>query len=529
MNKEGFSIYRRREDLDRYVEKNGIKCDNKFVIPYNKKLSLCYRAHINVEWCNQAGSIKYLFKYINKGSDRVTVAVEPPDHMVAHALGIPEGSVDQKKRNEFKDFFDCRYVSSYEGSWGIFKFPVHYRSIAVEKLNFHLPGKQNIIFKGKDKLDAVISRPTSYDDIKTFDGVVYPSYKDACYARGLLDDNQEYIDDILRRSYEISCAELRQLFVRMLMNNSLSVQRMFGRRLGSVFEMILSITGVKLSKGQDFFGEISFYAIATRDSEHNSNVLILDERRYDRGTLLETLDRDIPKMTDEQRQIYHEILADVNEERGVIFFVSGFGGTGKTFLWKLLYAAIRSRGDIVLNVASSGIASLLLQGGRTAHSRFGIPINLHEFPSCSMAHGSDHANLVKEASLIIWDEASMMSRFCFEALDRSLSDIIGKQSNKPFGGKVVVFGGDFRQVLPVINGGSRAAIIMTSMNSSYLWDHCKVLKLTKNMRLSSGFSAEEANDLKEFSEWILKVGDGTLSEPNDGIAEIEIVITRPSG
>ncbi|XP_056848982.1 uncharacterized protein LOC130499099 [Raphanus sativus] len=228
-------------------------------------------------------------------------------------------------------------------------------------------------------------------------------------------------------------------------------------------------------------------------------------------------------MTDEQKKIFHEITDAVTEERGGVFFVYGFGGTGKTFLWKLLSAAIRSRGDIVLNVASSGIASLLLQGGRTAHSRFGIPLSPDEFSSCNMAHGTDQANLVKEASLIIWDEAPMMNKHCFEALDRSLSDIIGKHRNKPFGGKVVVFGGDFRQVLPVINGACRPEIVNSALNYSYLWEHCKVLKLTKNMRLLSGcLTTEEAKDLKDFSEWILKVGEGKLAEPNDGEAEIEI-------
>ncbi|CAN6916923.1 unnamed protein product [Brassica oleracea] len=189
-----------------------------------------------------------------------------------------------------------------------------------------------------------------------------------------------------------------------------------------------------------------------KTSSHDENVLVLDERSYERSALLETLRRDLPKMTCEQRKIYEEILSVVNKGDGGMFFVSGFGGTGKTFLWKLLSAAIRSRGDIVLNVASSGIASLLLPGGRTAHSKFGIPLNPDEFSSCTMKHGSDQPNLVKASSLIIWDEAPMMSKHCFEALDKSLSDIVRKHDTQPFGGKVIVFGGDFWQVLPVING-----------------------------------------------------------------------------
>lgn len=87
-----------------------------------------------------------------------------------------------------------------------------------------------------------------------------------------------------------------------------------------------------------------------RDVTDSQNVLILDELSYNREEFTEEHDRDILKMTDEQRKIYEEIMDAVIRKRGGVFFVYGFGGTGKTFLWRLLSAAIRSRGEIVLKV-----------------------------------------------------------------------------------------------------------------------------------------------------------------------------------
>jgi ATP-dependent DNA helicase PIF1 len=91
--------------------------------------------------------------------------------------------------------------------------------------------------------------------------------------------------------------------------------------------------------------------------------------------------------------------------------------------------------------------------------------------------------------------------------------------NNIFGGKVIVFGGDFRQILPVVPRGSRSDIVHASINASKIWDHCQVLSLTQNMRLKN---ASNSHEISEFSKWILKVGEGKLAEPNDGFAEINI-------
>lgn len=146
------------------------------------------------------------------------------------------------------------------------------------------------------------------------------------------------------------------------------------------------------------------------------------------------------------------------------------------------------------------------------------------------------AKLLQQSSLIIWDEAPMLNRFCFEALDRTLKDIMSSENranaNKPFGGKVVVLGGDFRQILPVIQKGSRQDIVAAIVNSSYLWENCKVLSLTKNMRLLNTNGHQDNDDVKEFAEWILKLGNGESATNDDGEMLIDVphdlLITDPS-
>ncbi|XP_031108390.1 ATP-dependent DNA helicase PIF2-like [Ipomoea triloba] len=256
------------------------------------------------------------------------------------------------------------------------------------------------------------------------------------------------------------------------------------------------------------------------------NPLIYEELSYDRQLLKEEHDLLVGNLTDEQLLIYNKVMYDVDTNKGGLFFVYGYGGTGKTFLWKTLSAALRSRGEIVLNVASSGIASLLLPGGRTAHSRFAIPISINEDSTCNIKQGSPLAELIIKAKLIIWDEAPMMHKHCFEALDKTMRDILrfsdSLSCNKTFGGKTVVLGGDFRHILPVIPKGTRQDIVQASINSSYLWTNCQVLRLTKNLRLRSVTAEGEIEKLDAFAKWIADLGDGKLGGNTEDDCNINI-------
>ena len=158
-----------------------------------------------------------------------------------------------------------------------------------------------------------------------------------------------------------------------------------------------------------------------------------------------------------------------------------------------------------------GIAALLLPGGRTLHSRFNLPCDFDDFTLGDISRRSAVAELIREAKVIIWDEAPMAHRKVFECVDRTLRDVMDTDS-KPFGGKTMVLSGDFRQVLPVIPRAARPQIVQACLNRTALWPQVEIHHLTINMRVrkkaKDGATVEEIKELKEFANILKQIGDG---------------------
>ncbi|XP_047087140.1 uncharacterized protein LOC124698742 [Lolium rigidum] len=334
----------------------------------------------------------------------------------------------------------------------------------------------------------VVQGASSYQDLRTFNTITYETFKEACAARGLLGDDTEWYTAFDEALVWATSRQLRHLFVTIILFCSVDDERAFYNKYYSYLtddiqlryrgllndpsfivpadqlqDMLIEELNHLFMRNGSSISNFNLPQARSVGSGSQTNRLIEEEFSYDLADLLETSAQLNSKLNAHQRKAYEEIVDCVMNKKPGFFFLSGHGGTGKTFVWKAILSFIRSRGKIALAVASSGVASLLLQGGRTAHSRFKIPIDIDETTLCDVKRGTNLSDLLIQCSLIIWDEAPMTHRHCFETLDRTLRDILGQSNPEaatvPFGGVPVVLGGDFRQILPVIEGGSRAQIV----------------------------------------------------------------------
>jgi len=396
---------------------------------------------------------------------------------------------------------------------------------------------------------------TSFEALKTVDAIVHPTFLEACKAMGLLADDAEWKRCLEEACYYQSAQALRTLFVVILLNNSptnvpelfdlafenttlqneMSDDFFYQRKIlagnmnlrrdeTDIYECLLELDSSlkELSNGTkdlEFFNLPSVPMDYIRRGGASDNSLLRQEMLYDVEQQHAFWTENVSKLNDEQKPVFETITSQV--ESGTpsisnVYFIDAPGGTGKTFLFNTLLAKFRSQRKICLALASSGIASILLAGGRTAHSRFKIPLSVDEATSLRINKRTMLGKLLIAAEIIIWDEAPMTSKNILSSVDRLLRNLMGHTDQynqfhphpKPFGGKIFIFGGDFRQNTPVLPKQNRAGICMQLISRCSWWSNINKFKLTINERIRRVASSNE--DLDSFSDFLSNVGNGAI-------------------
>ncbi|GJY85469.1 ATP-dependent DNA helicase PIF1-like protein [Tanacetum coccineum] len=299
IDQDEYLIYRRRDDKV-CVKKGNFTFDNKHVVPHNRYLLLKYQAHINVEWCNRSKAIKYLFKYLNKGPDRATIVIQ---ENVQQGQGMTKQKVTVV--DEIKNYLNYRYLAPCEVVWRIFSFDIHHS----------YPG------------------PQKFEQLLMVNDRICATFKEACFAYGLLNEDKEWTLAIQEASLWALGPQLCDLFVTILLFCYLTMEHIQNYCLMEIHDL-LNTNGRTLTEFSDM-PQPNPTLLTSVD-----NRLIREARAFDinKSRIPHQL---YPQLNLEQRLIYEEVVDSVHNKKGQFHFVYG----------------------------PRGIASLLLPGGMTAHSR----------------------------------------------------------------------------------------------------------------------------------------------------------------
>ncbi len=189
----------------------------------------------------------------------------------------------------------------------------------------------------------------------------------------------------------------------------------------------------------------------------------------------------LSKMDLEQKNTFDRIITEampgvisaypdsrvVGEAGSKVLFQDASGGTNKTFTLKILHDILRLRKREVITVPTSAVAPSLLDCGTTSLSEFKIRVPCGPEANCNAAIDSELAKFLCQVEDILWGEIVMCAVYGFEVVHHMLRDI--NRMYKSFGGKIAVFCGEFRQVVPIVRGGSSGMIVERCVTSSPLF------------------------------------------------------------
>ena len=452
----GQVVYRRRSPQDggEKAKRNGkgFEFNNSWVVPYNPFLLLKYNCHINVESCNSLKAIKYLFKYLFKGSDRARVKFEG---------------------DEIQYYLDCRYVGVCEAFWRLFQYEMHSSSHTIYRLQIHLPDQQLVHYKAGAEHEALerarnadtmlnaferqreeeegeeavapgllyqelaehyvwhkqprewrtrerggirtlarmpvvttkqlelfflrillqhVRGPECFEDLRTTpDGTLHPTFQEAARALGLFQDDEEYEKAMREACRLYRPKQRRQLFASILTEceplEPANLWHKVKEHLADDYVAILRRRGHPEATLMEAACNWALYDIKIRVESRNcylqsinmpmpsepsladiaQHFATVGERTFDRNVEAEKLARDLHKLNTTQREIFDRVKQSLETQQQALLFVEGAGGTGKTFMFRLLCNLVRSRGETVLPCAYSGIAAKNYEGGSTFH------------------------------------------------------------------------------------------------------------------------------------------------------------------
>lgn len=386
---------------------------------------------------------------------------------------------------------------------------------------------------------------TSFINLRTVDGQLCPTFRQAADKLGLLESDVHFDKCLSEAGLWMSGAALRNLFGLILVHNSPSDPEALWikHRIN-----LQDDCAYKLQKGgririftpeqldmyclhlirlivENMGSTLTQCGITIYNDELANHVLSATNAEVPCTSFCAAASREvvynqIPLLNQEQLTIFSTIRDQYNKGEQELLYIDGPGGTGKTFLLNTILHYFNSRSIPFISVASSGVAAQLLLGGTTAHSAFGIPLEISQNSMCSLSGRDKRSRRLQEAHVMVWDEASMAHRFAVECVDKALRHL--RQNDSFFGGISVYFSGDFRQTLPIVPDEDYTAQAYACLKWSSIWNVLNIYQLIVNVRLL-GAEEECSEEAQAFANWLLYLGTGRLQETDKSIIQIQYI------
>ncbi|KAI5406569.1 uncharacterized protein LOC127079922 [Lathyrus oleraceus] len=419
---------------------------------------------VSLEIYSSIKSIKYLYKYVYNGPDRVAMEIHKGSYM-----------------DEVQQYVDARWICAPEALWKIFRFTLYRLYPSVERLQIHLPNRHQVRFYDHQQIADVLNnernsktmltqffalnlrdpqaRKYMYREIPehycwnkpdmewhhrwstrkiigriyteyllTNNGTTFNTFKKSAEDRGFLEIDHNIRDCLVEVTSLRMPYALRRLFVEILifceLIDVIGLWNEFFTHMVEDYQTTNNVVESDLTNMllKDLNELLNLHGKKIEDYDLPS----LPPNTIDRGEIpsiiQEELAVNIPnedieyvaKLNNDQVFAFNTIMNVIVQKHSGVFFVDGPGGTGKTFLYRTLMASLRSRGEILLATTSFGIAATLLLGGRPAHSQFKIPIDIQPSSICGIQNKKDLVNLIRVAAVIIWDEAPMTKKIVWK-------------------------------------------------------------------------------------------------------------------